>query len=338
MTIKTATSIACANIALIKYWGKRSSPVNADLNLPAVGSLSIALDALQTKTTVCFDSSLNNDQLIVNEQLQQGKAQLRVQQTLDRMRNYSSDNLIKQSFAKVTSQNNFPTAAGLASSASGFAALVHATNAAGQLGIDDTHLSRLARQGSGSAARSLFGGYVQMHKGQLDNGEDSYAEPLFNTEHWPLEVVIAITDNASKKVPSTDGMNLTANSSPYFDQWVNTAETDIQTAIDAIERRDFEQLAAVSEYSCLKMHASALAAQPGVLYWNPATVAAIHAIRELRAAGHAVFFTIDAGPQVKAICEPTAVTAVTDALQATAGVIETLHSKLGGAAHCIKPT
>lgn len=335
MSSSSATSIACANIALIKYWGKRNSSISADLNLPAVGSLSITLDALQTKTKVHFDPSLQADTAVINGQILHGKGLDRIQATLNRIRSCSDDNDLKGTFARVESQNNFPTAAGLASSASGFAALVHAANQAADLSLDDQTLSRLARQGSGSAARSLFGGYVLMHKGHLETGDDAYAEPLFPADHWPLEVVIAITDSGSKKVPSTDGMNQTANTSPYFKQWVDTSESDIETAIAAITARDFEKLADVSEYSCLKMHASALAAQPGTLYWNPATVACIHTIRTLRAAGHQVFFTIDAGPQVKAICSPEEVTAVSSALAQTAGVINLLHSSLGDPARHI---
>lgn len=317
---------AHANIALVKYWGKR----DAALNLPAVGSLSITLDALATETEVIFDPALASDEVSLNGQ-RDDKAAKRISATLDILRQRAG----LDSRARVISRNNFPTAAGLASSASGFAALVAAADAALGLNTDATRLSEWARRGSGSAARSIFGGFVDMAHGVAADGSDCVARELYPARHWPLEVVIAITSEASKKVASTAGMDHTMATSPYYPAWVAGAEGDLAAAREAIAQRDFAALAEVSEYSCLKMHASALAARPGVLYWNAATTAGIHLIRELRQQGLAVFFTIDAGPQLKAVCEPAARPAVMAALEQMPGVSRVIHSALGPGVHAL---
>lgn len=313
-------AIACANIALIKYWGKRQR----ELNLPAVGSLSITLDALSTRTRVRFDPALAADSLRLNGR-ENVEATARTSRFLDLLRAKAGH----EERAEISSENNFPTSAGLASSASGFAALAAAAAAALDLQLAPAELSALARQGSGSAARSIFGGFVEWHRGERDDGADSHAEPLAAAEHWPLKVLIAVTDEGPKQTGSTDGMTQTEFTSPYFDAWVDGQEADLGDARAAILARDFEKLADVSEFSCLKMHASAMAARPGVIYWNGATIAAMHAVRALRSRGLPVFFTVDAGPQVKAVCLPEAEAAVRETLTEIPGVTRVLGSGLG---------
>ena len=333
-TAKACTAQAHANIALIKYWGKRRGN-DERLNLPAVGSLSITLDALTTTTSVEFDPELTADQASINAQQLQARELQRITTTLDLIRaqaRQQGQHQLADSRARVISHNDFPTAAGLASSASAFAALVTAASAAAGLRLTSTRLSELARMGSGSAARSIFGGFVMLPRGKRDDGSDAVAEPLHPATHWPLRVVIAITDSSYKKVSSTQGMQQTMHTSPYFAVWVAQQENDLQQAAAAVAERDFERLAELAEHSCLKMHASALAARPGLLYWQPATIACMHAIRELRAQGHAVFFTNDAGPQIKAVCLPEAEAVVAAALQDIHGVQTLLHSGLGDAA------
>ncbi len=333
-TAKACTAQAHANIALIKYWGKRRGN-DERLNLPAVGSLSITLDALTTTTSVQFDAELTADQASINAQQLQARELQRITAALDLIRAQArqhGQHQLADCPARVISRNDFPTAAGLASSASAFAALVTAASAAAGLKLTSTRLSELARMGSGSAARSIFGGFVMLPRGQRDDGSDAVAEPLQAATHWPLRVVIAITDSSYKKVSSTQGMQQTMHTSPYFAAWVAQQEDDLQQAAAAVAERDFERLAELAEHSCLKMHASALAARPGLLYWQPATIACMHAIRELRAQGHAVFFTNDAGPQIKAVCLPEAEAVVAAALQDIAGVQTLLHSGLGDAA------
>jgi len=323
-----AVAEAHPNIALVKYWGKRDRA----LNLPAVPSLSITLDRLWTRTRVRFDVAFEEDRLELNGTCAPRELE-RVRPTLDRLRSLAGCELA----AHVESSNNFPTAAGLASSASGFAALVVAAAGALELPLDATRLSELARRGSGSAARSIFGGFVEMRHGERPDGSDAVARPLLPPREWPLEVVVAVTDAAPKAVTSTDGMEHAAATSDFHEAWVSGAASDLEAARAAVLARDFEQLAAVSEASCLKMHATALAARPGLLYWNGATVEAMHAVRQLRRAGTPVFFTVDAGPQLKAVCLPGRAESVAAALGDMPGVRETLVCGLGGDAHVLGP-
>jgi len=320
VTNGSATIRARSNIALVKYWGKR----DVALNTPAVGSISITLDGLWTDTTVSFDESLSEDRLVLDGQERSGEL-ARVSACLDLIRERAG----VAARAAVTSRNNFPTAAGLASSASGFAALVGAATRALELDLSDRELSILARRGSGSAARSIFGGFVDMHTGLAADGNDSFAEPLLAAADWPLNVVVAITATGRKAVSSGSGMTRSAQSSPYYAEWVGTHEADMAAAREAILNRDFSEIARVAELSCLKMHAAAMTTEPPLLYWKGATLDCVHRIRELRDAGVPVFFTIDAGPQVKAVCLPEALPEVEARLRALSGVADLLVTGLG---------
>ncbi len=320
--MKVAVARAGANIALVKYWGKR----DARLNLPAAGSLSITLDALETVTRIECDPSLETDSFELDGQIQEAES---VSALLDLLR------AGRNSFCRVVSRNNFPTGAGLASSASGFAALVVAAAQLFRPELNRSELSIIARQGSGSAARSIFAGFCQMDAGRLEDGSDCLAYGISEPEHWPLEVVVAVTSAGPKAVSSRRGMNLTMETSPYYPAWVASVDRDLSEARTAIARRDFERLADVSEHSALKMHASALAARPGLLYWNPATLSCIQEIRNLRHRGIGVFFTIDAGPQVKAVCLPGEGDKVEESLANLAGVQKVLRSGLGAGASLV---
>ncbi len=323
-----ATARAHSNIALVKYWGKR----DIQLNLPARGSVSMTLEGLSTETTVEFGDDLSRDELKLNEEVAHEADRERISGFLDLIRAEAG---IEQ-FARIQSSNNFPTAAGLASSASGFAALALAGSTAAGLDLSKRELSILARRGSGSAARSIFGGFVRMHAGNQNDGLDAYAEPIEVAEHWDLRCVVAVTARGPKKVGSTLGMNTTERTSPYYRAWLDTVNPHIEESIHAIRKRDFEHLADVAEASCLAMHASAIAARPGVLYWRGITVGLIHFVRELRASGLPVFFTIDAGPHVKVFCEGDAVSEVRKNLQDFDGVIDTITAKPGGSAELIE--
>jgi diphosphomevalonate decarboxylase len=315
-----AAARARANFALIKYWGKADSA----LNVPAVGSISITLDSLWTDTAVEFDAALAADELVLDGQ-SRAEQLAKVSACLDLLRTRAG----VRTRARVTSANNFPTGAGLASSASGFAALAAAGAAALGLDLAPRELSILARQGSGSAARSIFGGFVEMHAGTAADGADSYAEPLLAGAEWPLEVAIAVTAKGEKEVGSRSGMTRSARSSPYYSAWVEGQPADLAAARAAIRARDFAALADLAEHNCLKMHAAALAARPPLLYWNGTTVQCLTTVQRLRRDGAPVFFTIDAGPQVKAVCLPGARAAVAAALRAVPGVAEVLESRLG---------
>jgi len=316
---RSATAIAHPNIALIKYWGK----ADAAENLPAVGSLSITLGGLSTTTTVTFDPALGEDRFLLDGR-EDPDAARRVSHCLDRVRRRLGSPL----HARVESANDFPTAAGLASSASGFAALVVAAHAALGGRLPREELADLARRCSGSAARSLFGGFVELSLSP-EGPHPTMTRQILPPEAWPLEVVVAVTASGPKATGSTEGMLLTERSSPYYRAWVERSPADLAEARAAVEARDFEALAAVSEASCLAMHGLMLSARPGLIYWNGTTVECLHRIRALRREGVGVFFTVDAGPQVKAVCLPGATPEVRSALAAVPGVLELLESGLG---------
>lgn len=303
----SVTACAHPNIALIKYWGKADRPGN----VPATPSLSITLDGLTTTTTVseaAEDTFTLDGRPVTDAKVTQWLTALR--------REYAIPPLA------IASHNDFPTAAGLASSASGFAALITAIDGACGLELSRAYCSGLARQASASAARSMFSGFVTLQ------GPDWQAEPLLEAADWPLEVVIAVSDTGGKAVSSSDGMRRSAES-PYFAAWVDSTAADFQQALAATTARDFPALTELAEHSCLKMHGLMLATRPGLLYWNAATVACLHRIRQLRAEGSAVFFTVDAGPQVKAVCLPGHGEAVAEALGRVAGVSRIIHTRLG---------
>lgn len=321
MSFQQATARAGANIALVKYWGKRDQR----LNLPAAGSISVTLAGLETRTTVTPDPAMGADRFLLDG-VEHPPG--RVGAVLDLMRERAGETVP----CLVESENNFPTGAGLASSASGFAALVTAAAMALGLDLSDRQRSELARLGSGSAARSIFGGFAEMAPGQRSDGSDAVAHPLLAAQEWPLEVVVAITDSGSKAVGSREGMNHTMRTSPYYRSWVATVADDLDSARAAIAARDFDALGEVAEHSALKMHASMLAARPGLVYWNAATLSCLHAIRALRSGGTGVFFTVDAGPQVKAVCQPGEGERVADLLRGQPGVREVLITGLGAGA------
>jgi diphosphomevalonate decarboxylase len=324
----TARAQAQPNIALVKYWGKR----DAALNLPASGSLSITLDALWTRTRVTFDPALGRDELLLDGAAADPAALVRVSHCLDLLRMRAGSAL----HARVDTHNNFPTAAGLASSASGFAALVLAGSTALGLTLEPRELSILARRGSGSAARSIFGGFVGMAAGRRADGEDAFATPLLEAAQWPLCVVVAVTSSHSKAVGSGAGMERSRRTSPFHAAWLAGADADLASARHALQHRDFAELAATSEHSCLKMHGVMLASRPALMYWNGATVECVHAIRALRERdGVPVFFTIDAGAQVKAVCLPAAASQVAATLGAVVGVERILTSALGAGARVL---
>lgn len=312
------TAEARSNIALVKYWGKR----DAALNLPAAGSLSLTLDGLLTTTTVELDPTLADDRLLLGGVEEHGEALARIRRFLDLVRTGGRR-------ALVTSSNSFPTASGLASSASAFAALALAAAHAYGHRLDGRELSTLARRGSGSAARSIFGGLVRLHA----QGDEAWAEPLAD---WDLRLVIAVVGGGvAKSVSSRSGMDHTTATSPLYAGWLGCVDGDLAAAEQAIASRDLPALGAIAEASALAMHASAIAARPHVLYWRGATVEAIHAIAELRRGGVAVWATIDAGPHVKALCAPADAERVAQALAAVPGVTRTMTCAPGAGARIV---
>jgi diphosphomevalonate decarboxylase len=315
-----ASAVAQPNIALIKYWGKQ----NIAGNIPAVGSLSITLESLATRMTVEFDNEIGADELLVNGEPAPHLLP-RVSQCLDHLLGPG------RSRAAIESTYNFPIAAGLASSASSFAALVVAASKAAGFQADTLSLARTAGRASGSAARSLYGGFVELrlHEQEIE------VETILDAVDWPLRVIVAITAEGEKPISSGDAMNLSAETSPFFPAWVKHQDQDLRTARAAVDDRNFTALAEVSEHNCLKMHSVMWTSRPPVVYWNKATLACMETVRQLQKEGVPVFFTIDAGPQVKAVCLPDAAERVLGSLQATSGVLDTMQSSLGTGARLV---
>lgn len=310
--MNAATAMAHPNVALVKYWGKR----DLALNLPEAGSISLTLAGLETRTTVEQDEGLDDDQVVIDGEEAEGRAAERVSDVLDLLRARVGERVP----LRVISRSNFPAAAGLASSASAFAALVAAGSRALGLELGQSELSILARRGSGSAARSIYGGFVEMQRGERGDGIDSRAFPLAAASGWDVEMVVAVVGAGPKPIGSTDAMERSRKTSPLHAGWIASVERDLPEARAAIGAGDLETLGCVMERSCLAMHADCLAADPGIMYWHPATVALFHRVRELRASGIPAFFTNDAGPHVKALCSADDAAAVAAALGEVAGV------------------
>lgn len=318
----TATAQAFANIAFIKYWGNR----DAALRLPVNGSISMNLDGLYTRTTVSFQPSLSLDELIINGREVTGKGLERVSAILDVVRRAAK---IKQN-AEVVSENNFPTGAGIASSAAAFAALALAAARAAGLDWPEAAVSRLARLGSGSAARSVPAGFVEWKMGTGD--EDCYAFSIAPPEHWPLADCVAVVSAGHKTTGSTEGHAL-APSSPLQAARVADAPRRLDICRRALLERDFKALAAIIEQDSDLMHAVMMTSRPALFYWKPATLAVMEAVREWREGGLAVAYTIDAGPNVHVICPQETAAQVTEMLKALSGVSSVLVAKAGPAAH-----
>ncbi|UCG72215.1 MAG: diphosphomevalonate decarboxylase [Chromatiales bacterium] len=318
----SATALAHPNIALIKYWGKRDE----DDNLPAVGSLSVTLDALRTRTTVSFEPGLGRDELTLNGVVAAAEHP-RLTRCLDALRALAQCN----DHARVDSENDFPTGAGLASSASGYAALTVAGAAALGIDVRDSRLEAVARIGSGSAPRSLHGGFVLLE----NTATGTRCEPLLAPADWPLHVVVAVTSESGKSTSSRDGMADSRRTSPYYEPWVASHAADLAQGRQLVRARDFAGLAQLAEHNCLKMHAVMLTTRPPLVYWLPVTLACIEVIGALRRDGVPVFYTIDAGPQVKAVCLPEAADTVAAALRQVPGVLRLLTGGLGTGARIV---
>jgi len=290
-----ASAIANSNIALVKYWGKRDKR----LFLPYNGSISMTLDGLYTHTTVEFDSRYGKDTFTLNgKEVMQGDELEEVVNHLNLIREMAKIN----QKARVVSKNNFPTAAGLASSASGLAALSMAGAKAAGLNLSKKELSILARRGSGSASRSIEGGFVEWLRGEKTDGTDSYATQIAPQDHWDFRIITVITSGKEKKIKSRAGMAQTVATSAYYKDWLATVEEDLKKVREGILKKDFKLVGETAEYNCLKMHATMMTTRPPIIYWNPTTMDIIHSVLEWRDNGLGAYFTIDAGPQVKIMC------------------------------------
>jgi len=322
-----ATAIANANIALVKYWGKR----NSELILPYNSSISMTCEGLSTITTVEFSEKYEKDIIIINDE-ELKKDEKDVLGHLDRIRNLAGIDYK----AKVVSQSNFPVAAGLASSASGLAALTLAAVKAANLNLSERELTILARQGSGSACRSICEGFVEWHRGEKEDGSDSFAETIAKKEHWKeFRIIATIVSEMKKKIGSRAGMAQTVSTCPYYENWLRTIDEDLKAVREGILKRDFTAVGSVAEYNCLKMHALMITTRPSIIYWEPATMEIIHSVLRWRSEGLECYFTIDAGPNVKVMCLEKDVEEINNRLLELDGVKKTIICKPGDGARVI---
>jgi diphosphomevalonate decarboxylase len=315
----TATAQAAPNIAFIKYWGNRDNT----LRLPMNGSISMNLDGLYTRTTVSFQPSLPFDELIINGHEIAGAGRDRVSYILDIIRGMADIH----ERAEVISENNFPSGAGIASSASAFAALALAGSKAAGLNLNEKELSRLARRGSGSASRSIPGGFVEWQMGT--NDEDSFAVSIAPPNHWNLVDCIAIVSTSYKKTGSTEGHSI-AETSPLQAARVADAPRRLEICRKAILERDFNTFASIVELDSDMMHSVMMTSTPALHYWKPSSLEVMNCVREWRAEGIQACYTLDAGPNVHVLCPEPEAQGIQKRLRQINGVENVLVARAGG--------
>jgi diphosphomevalonate decarboxylase len=324
MQNRRATAVSCSNIALIKYWGNRDHV----LRLPANSSLSMNLATLTTTTTVEFRADLAADAVTIDGAEARAPARERVVAHLDRVRALAAIN----TKASVTSHNDFPAGTGLASSSSAFAALTVAACVAAGLSLSIDKLSRLARRASGSACRSVPGGFVLWDA--CDEDDCSFGRTIAPPDHWDLRDVIAIVESLHKAIGSTQGHTL-ADTSPLQAARVASTPARLERCKAALLTRDFAALAEVIEEDALAMHAVMMTSTPSLLYWRPATLAVMQAVRAWRKDGLPVAFTIDAGPNVHCICPADSAPQIENLVRSIPGVERVLASSVGGGSRSV---
>ena len=316
-----ATAIANSNIALSKYWGKR----NSQLILPYNGSISMTCDGMHTKTTVEFSEKYSSNTIIINDE-ELKKDEKDILGHVERIRRMAC---IKE-HARIVSESNFPVAAGLASSASGFAALTLAATGAAGLSLSEKELTILSRQGSGSASRSVCEGFVEWHKGQKEDGTDSYAESIAGKGHWPeFRMLATIVQESKKKVSSRAGMKQTVDTSPLYKGWLDSVDADLQAIREGILKKDFTKVGSTAEHNALKMHATMMTTKPSIIYWIPATLEIMQSVMVWREDGLESYFTMDAGPNVKVMCLEKDEKELTKRLLGLEGVIKVMPCRPG---------
>lgn len=325
MPHREATAIAYPNIAFIKYWGNRDD----ELRLPANPSLSMNLGDLHTTTTVSFEEGLEKDEVIIDDQPAEEAARGRVSTHLDLVRHQAGLRIA----ARVVSRSNFPAGVGIASSASGFAALTVAACTAAGLDLTEAELSALARRGSGSACRSVPAGYTEWRMGR--GNATSFAHSVAPPSHWDLRDVVVVVSREHKAVGSSRGHGL-AISSPLHAARVLAVPAMLAACKRALLARDLEAMGVLIEEDAIMMHAVMMTSRPALYYWTPATVEVIQAVQNWRADGLPVYFTIDAGPNVHLICEAADAAEVEGRARTLRGALDVLTSGPGGPARLVE--
>ncbi|KKR90626.1 MAG: Diphosphomevalonate decarboxylase [Candidatus Woesebacteria bacterium GW2011_GWD1_41_12] len=316
---------APSNIAFIKYWGKK----NEKLRIPANSSISMNLSDAYTETSVEFKKILSDDLVIIDGKKIDGKEKERIGRHLNLIRKMARINF----FAEVLSKNNFPKGAGIASSASGFAALTLAGVKAAGLNLSEKELSVLARLGSGSACRSIPDGFVEWKKGSKSS--DSYAYSLKSPEYWDIRDIIVVVGEKSKKVGSTEG-HKEATSSPFYKARISEMDKKIADIKLALKNKDFTKFGRIVEEEAINMHTVMMTSKPPLFYWLPKTLEIMQSITTWREAGLETYFTIDAGPNIHVICRSKDVRKVKTKLEKIQGVKKIIINRVSKGARIVK--
>ena len=322
----SVTARAHINIALIKYWGKK----NAKLNIPDCGSLSLTLDKFYTTTKITLKQ--NENKLYINGNIADKLSYRRVFTFIEHIKKIAN----KDDMCEIHSNNSGPTAAGLASSASGFAALAVAAAKAYGLNLNKTQLSALARRGSASAARSIFGGFSIINATNINHDDSCFAEAIATDKTDNYAMIIAICSSRKKDFSSTNAMNHSKETSPYYHAWIQSHSNDLSEAKTALKENDFTTLGNLMEHSTLKMHACLMAAAPGAWYFAPTSIDIMNKVKYLRERGLECYFTLDAGPNVKILCKNYDVDIILSKIKDIAGVEQTIVAGAGPEAKIIE--
>ena len=313
--MKETVAIAHPNFALVKYWGKKDSKQNR----PAMSSISVTVNSMISKTKIFKNSQSNHHKLFIN-----GIEESDLSKILPPLE-YLSEFSRTDEYLVIESQNNFPTSSGLASSASGIASFVTAYEAHYNLCLDINHKVKACMLGSGSAPRSLIGGFVLM-----DHKDNYRCSQILKEPEWPLDVLICIASKEPKKISSRKGMEISKKTSPIYQDWLDVNDKHINLALNAIKDKDMAALQIVTEENCKLMHEVMKTSIPSISYMTDLTYSCLSEIENLRSLGHKLFYTIDAGPQVKIICDPTSSEIMKNRIIETTDVIDIIHAGIGG--------
>jgi diphosphomevalonate decarboxylase len=317
-----ATAIAHPNVALIKYWGK----ANEELKTPMNNNISVTVDGLYCKVTVEFSEKYEKDSATVNGKEPEKKVMERAVEHIDRIRKMAG---IKTR-ARGAVEMNFPIGVGLASSSAGFAALSLAASKAADLQLDKKQLSILARNGSGSSCRSIYGGFVEWLKGK--SGKDSYAVQLADEKWFDIRIISAVVSTKERMVDTRGGMKIAKETSPLYYARLKFVEKQLPVMKKAIKERDFTTIGKVAERDCMLLHATAITADPILIYWTPETLKIMHSVRVWRGEGLEAYYTVDTGANVHIFCLPENEEEIIKRLQGLEGIIEVHKNKPGAGA------
>ena len=322
--MEEAVARANGNVALIQSWGARVPA----LNLPYTGSISLTLEGVASIVRWRNRPDLDHDRVTVDAHPARGGTARRLQSYIDLVRGLAG----RQTPCEVAIETAPGRLRGVGTSTAAFAALALAGSVALDLPATPRQLSMLARRGTSSAARSVFGGFVEGLGGELGDGSDCYAEPLAAPQHWPLAALIAVVERGDAPAASAHDLKR----SPFFPAWLEGHERDLDEAREAVLARDLDRLGTVMEHHCLKARAVGLAAAPPIISWAPATLATIERVHELRAGGRAAYFTVGAAPHVTVLCAPGDAATVAAALSDIPGVARVVQSGPGTAAALVE--